>query len=484
MAYMRDSSGRRLDSFAVAGKPGVRKAFLVLSSPNNGTTATQDIAQRTLARLPFGTTRWRIGFRNANLLANGVAYTTPVAITGIYAGAPVEDGTAFATGGRWRGNATSLSSVSGPLAVPVDGTRVWSDWITAEPSQFAEYTSKVISWGLTAASAGANPAIGYGDQGQMFTYAGNANASVAAPSGVAPTTRCYLDIVIEYEFAGSGQIGLVVGDSNGAGLSPTAPSLFPTAGVGQMHFESWPGAVGEMTRAAVVNLSTPSAQADHFSEPTKPELWSRLTLSGVQFDFAVVALGTNGLSSNPSTMQQGWANIVNNLTSRLRTLGIKRIYWADIPPRTLTAQRSTLAAALSAGATSIQLATQPVFNDSQTTIVIGSDTTAEVASVTSTTPTGTGPYTYMLTAGLANAHASGDTVAVGTEAARLVQSAYLRQLPLSGAFVSFQRVLEESPGSATIHPHYRASDGLHFTRSAHQALARAVVASFAGEKIT
>ncbi len=55
--------GRRM----FVGKPATRKAFLPCTAPN-ATTAdgNADLTHRTLLLLPFGVTRWRIGFLNHN----------------------------------------------------------------------------------------------------------------------------------------------------------------------------------------------------------------------------------------------------------------------------------------------------------------------------------------------------------------------------------------------------------------------------------
>lgn len=471
MAYMKDITGQRLDEVQVLRSPTARKAFLAISAPNLSNTAAFDYAYRTMARLPFATSRWRIGFANRNLRSTGTL-TTPVSITGVFTGTPVF-GTTSASGARWTGACTgTLTSVSGALTVPVDSSVVWSSWITDAGQQFAALTDKVIGWGHSNANTGTG--VAYGDSTQFYRAAGNGNAGNATLTSPTLTTQGLLDIVIEYEMASTGQIALAVGDSNTIGYTPSAPPLFPSAGAGALPHEAWPGVAGELGGFAAVNIAVGSTTLTEFAT-TYPRLWDRLNLASVPFDFAVICLGTNGLSD--ANLSQFVTDFLA-INAKLRTLGIKRIFWTDIPPRALTAQFSTLSSAASAGATTFQTATALTLSGTNS-VTIGSGTNAE--DVVTSAPSGSGPYTYTVAASgtLANAHALGESVSSSSERARRRQNAWLRNLPDSiSGLIPFERALESYPESPSADPRLVASDALHFLRGA--GAQRAATAALSG----
>lgn len=447
-------------SAAYVGKPPTRKAFQTLAAPNlSSATAAFDYAYRTMLKLPVATSRWRIGFSNRNLRSATIP-TAPVTITGVFVGEPVF-ATSWASGARWAGAcADALTQVSDDLTVPTDGTFVWSDWITDEAAQFAPLVEKVIGWGHSNPASGSG--VGYGDSVQYYRAAGNGNAGNATLAGATLTLQSLGDIVIEYEFAGPSQIGLFIGDSNTIGYTPSAPQLFPSAGAGALPHENWPGVAAELGGFVAVNIAVGSALPVDFASAL-PYLWTRVDLESVDIDFAVVSLGTNGLAGGDANFGL-FVSYVLAINAQLRALGIDRIFWADIPPRSLTSGYSTVAVAASAAATTIQVASTLTL-DSTNTLLIGSGPNAEIVTVSSG-PTGSGPYTYTVSA-LANAHAAGEHVTSSTETARRRQNIWLRNLPdgISG-IIPFEVALEASPGSPNADPRYVASDLLHFQRGA------------------
>ena len=457
---------------AYVGKPATRKAFQTLAAPNSSSaTAAFDYAYRTMLKLPVATSRWRIGFSNRNLRSATIP-TAPVTITGVFVGEPVFS-TAWADGARWKGACTdALTQVSEDLTVPTDGTFVWSDWITDEADQFAPLVEKVIGWGHSNPASGSG--IGYGNSIQYYRAAGNGNAGNATLAGATLTLQSLGDIVIEYEFAGPSQIGLFIGDSNTIGYTPSAPQLFPSAGEGALAHENWPGVAAELGGFVAVNIAVGSALPVDFASAL-PYLWTRVDLESVEIDFAVVSLGTNGLAGGDANFAL-FASYVLAINAQLRALGIERIFWTDIPPRSLTSGYSTVAVAASAAATTIQVASTLTL-DSTNTLLIGSGPNAEIVTVSSG-PTGSGPYTYTISA-LANAHAVGEHVTSSTETARRRQNIWLRNLPdgISG-IIPFEVALEASPGSPNADPRYIASDLLHFQRGAGSL--RAATAALSG----
>jgi hypothetical protein len=464
---------------AYVAKPGSRNSFMVLNAPvSTGGPAATDYAYRTVVRLPVTTARWRIGFANRNL-RSATTLTSPCTITGVYMGTPVY-GTTGTTGARWEGAATgAMTQVATSFAMPTDGTVGWSAWIEAGANQFQPFTEKVIGWGQTTANSGNG--FGYTSTSyQAYRASGqSANAGNATLTGVAATTQIYFDIFIEYELVTAGQVGLFIGDSNTAGVTTSPPSLFPSAGTGGLAHESWPSVAGELGTFAAINLGVGSAELVDFAT-TYPGLWTRVDLTAINIDFAVVSLGTNGLSSSPGNFTNS-VTYIRAINTKLRTLGIKRIYWTDITPRGLTASVTPLTAGMSAGATTFQTGATLTFDDGQSQVVIGTDTSAEYLAVTSTTPTGSGPYTYTLTSACANAHVTGELVSGGKEAARRRLNAFWRNLPdgISGV-IGFEQAFEASPLSALSDPRLVCADGLHFQRgAAMQRAAQTVIAGVA-----
>lgn len=465
-------------------KPTARRGYLPLASPLSSAAAgAVDLSFRTIARLGARTGRWRIGFANRNLRSNTV-HTTPCTISGVFIGTPVY-GTTSAGGSRWTGAATAaMTAVSGSLTVPTDGSTAYTNWITDASSQFDPFVEKVIGWGHTSTNSG----NGYGQNStgyQAYFATGSSQAGNATLTSPSLNTVMYLDIIIEYEFATPGQIGLFVGDSNTFGVGTSAPALFPGSGVGTLPHEAWPNVAAEIAGFSAINLGVGGALLADFAT-TYPGMWTRMDLSAVPIDFAVVSLGTNGLSSSQANFDT-FTGYIRSINSKIRSYGVKRIYWTDITPRGLAPQTSTLAASTAAGATTFQTAAQLVFDDGAANVVIGSDTTAEFVTVASTTPTGSGPYTYTVASSgtLANAHASGDAVTCGREAARRRLNAWLRNMPdgISGV-IPFESVFEASPLSPNADPRLVCSDALHFVRGAGMARAAQAVVSGVQPKLS
>jgi hypothetical protein len=474
MAYMRDSAGRRLDSFEVVGKPLTRKAYMPVTAPNTTNAASVlDIWQRTMVRFPYAVKRYRIGFANVNLRSTATL-TTPATITGVFRGLPLYD-TASSGGSRWLGQcAAALTSISGALTVPVDGTRVWTAWDTTD---IPANTDTVFSMGLTTPATGNGIAGGNGYQGIYGTGSANAaNATVTSPQTLASALR--LDIVIEYEFEDSVQIGLFIGDSNTVNYG-TAPQGVTNSGASALPTEAWPVLAGGLAGFAAVNISVGSATTDDYATAL-PGLWTRVDLPSVDFDFAVVSLGTNGLSTGLS----GFLAAFKTVNDKLRNdYGIQKIYWTTITPRAYpdgayssggTIIQGTLTADAVAGATSLSCTYAPANG----LLTIGNGYTMEDVTVSGTS--GTGPYTVTTTA-TANAHYAGEMATRDLERTRQYVNAYLRNLPygITGAF-DFEKLLESAPSSNKMDPRYAASDWLHTTRGA--ALEKAKLVAMAGAK--
>lgn len=475
MAYMRDSAGRRLDSFEVVGKPLTRKAYMPVTAPNatNGASVL-DIWQRTMVRFPYAVKRYRLGFANVNLRSTATL-TTPATITGVFRGTPLYD-PATSGGSRWLGQcAAALTSISGELTVPVDRSRVWTAW---DETEIPANTDTVFSLGLTTPATGTGIAGGNGYQGIYGAGAANAgNATVSSPQTLASALR--LDIVIEYEFEESIQIGLFVGDSNTINYS-TAPQGVTNSGPAALPHEAWPVLAGGMAGFAAVNIGVGSATTDDFATAL-PYLWTRVDLPSVDFDFAIVSLGTNGLSTGLS----GFLAAFKLVNDKLRNdYGITKIYWTTISPRAYpsgsytsggTVIQGTLSAACSAGATSLSCSYSPANG----LLTVGNGFVMEDVTVSGVS--GTGPYTVTTTA-TANAHVAGEPVMGDLERSRQYINMYIRNMPygITGIF-DFEKLLESAPNSNMLDPRFASSDWLHTTRGA--ALEKAKVVAMAGSKV-
>lgn len=478
MAYMKDASGRRLDSINVPstaeiiGKPGNRIAPAPLSAPNAVAPASAvDLTQRTLFKLPFRAGRWRIGFRNQSLRST-TPLTTPCTITSIWTGDPVR-ATTSTSGSRWVGaTSAALTQVQGTaLTVPTDGTRVWSNWITNNP--FLTNKEKVISWGLTSTNTGTGIASGNSFQGVLAQGAGNAgNATLSGVTLSANSIR--LDVVLEYEFAEAVRVGLFIGDSNTVTYGPTPPTM-PGGGESCLPHESWPMVAGAMGGFAAVNLGVGSTSTVEW-ESTLPALWDRLT-PGLVPDFAVASIGTNDLGTSLTY----YIGNIQNLNTKIRAMGTQSIWWTTITPRCFpngaytnggTRIAGYIGADIPAGATSVQLSYPPANG----AMLLGTGGTME--DVTVSAVTGTGPYTATISA-TTHAHSAGETGVQGDERLRLYKNNFLRQAPdgILGVF-DFEKLLESKPGSFTCDTRYVSStDWLHFYRNVAVPKASMVVSS-------
>ena len=465
------------------GKPPTRVAAQPLTAPNATKAASaQDVTQRELHRFPFAVPRWRIGFRNMQMRSSTIP-TTPCAITGVWVGPPAY-ATTSTSGNRWVGDfAVSPTQVCGSLTVPVDGSRVWSDWITTAP--WETNAERVLSWGMTSTNSGTGIAGGNSTQGVKRAGASNASATTLTGQTVG-NDQVYLDVVIEYEYAESVQSGLFIGDSNTLSYMASAPQGISAGQAGCAMCESWPALAGAMGGFAATNLgvgsttmlnwdptnaSTASADATYF-----PQLWDRIP-TAAQYEFAVVSLGTNNLGAGltPFVAQ------VQNIDAKIRSMGIDTIWWTTITPRCYpdgaytsggTPLAGYLAANAAAGATSISVTTPLVAG----TTLVGLATTMEDVTVTSVA--GSGPYTLSISGGLASAHYAGEPVSQGNERLRRYFNAHLRNLPdgIAGC-IDFERLVERTPQAYDCDARLVCSDYLHFHRGANIEKARAVVSA-------
>ena len=459
MAYMKDSTGVRLDTIKVQNKPGTKRVTTALTAPNATTAAAAvDRTQRTMWMVPVATTRWRLRFANRNLL-NNTALTTPCTITGLWAGNPLLQ-TSGTTTTRWNGDfsAAPTQVVTGSLSVPVDGTDAVTAWVTDPAQQFTPHTAKLLSWGITSLNSGTGIASGNSYQGVYLTGAANAGNTTIA--GTMNAQAIYLDVRVEYEFEGTNPIVMHVTDSLGVGYGDGTQG-YSSPGIASLPYEAPPVAAGLMGNYCVVNLGVGSATTGTFISPTAYG-WTRADMATTVPDAAVVQLGTNSLGAAYST------NAINLNThfETIRALGIKKIYIVTLTPRGLTANAGTLGADAAAGATSITSS----FNPGNVAILIGSGMNQEQVTVSASS--GTGPYTLTVSA-LANAHTSGENIVSGNELNRRRLNTWIRNVPygITGV-IDLERVVEASPESVYADQRIISADQLHFLRGGYQRIAQ------------
>lgn len=487
MAYMKDSSGRRLDSIKVVAKPGIRTPTMMLTAPNALSSASAlNLLQRTMTSLTVDSVRWRIGFRNLNLRDN-VVPTTPATIEGVYVGEP-----AFATsstsGARWAGDCkATMTQVSGNLTVPVNGARVWSSWITSEATQFVKGAEKVIGWKLNTTNTGTGIVRGNGYQGMSASGATNA-ADVAAVTGkTVGANQLYLDVAIEYEFTdATNVVAFGPGDSNMVGFT-AAPQGITAAGEGALPHESWPQVAAAMGGFVAVNLGVGSSTTANWDPTSRapvsssvdyfPQLWDRL--GSVDIDAFVVSIGTNGLGES-----------LNAFVARMQAIHTKiraehgnvPIWWTTIPPRCYpdgsydgvsAPVAGTLAANIAVGATTLTTQFSPAVGTAN--LLLGLGPNMEDVNVVSVTGPSSGLYTVTISA-TTKAHYTGEPLSQGDERLRRYRNNFIRNKPdgIAGVF-DFERLLESAPGSPTLDPRYANADWLHHFRSAGALKASQVV---------
>ena len=465
------------------GKPPTKVACTPLTAPNAaGAAGTLNLVQRELLKYPFEVLRWRIGFRNVDLRST-TNLTTPCTITGIWTGAPAYAVTS-SSGNRWVGQMTGAGQqVSGPLTVPIDGSRVWSGWI--EDSPFAPDIEKVLSWGITSVNTGTGMARGNSTQG--VSAAGATNAPNATITGVTVgNNQVYMDVVVEFEYAESIKCGLFIGDSNTITYSATAPAAISGGTAGALPSETWPQIAGAMGGFASINLGVGSSTTANWDDTARAplssatdyfdRLWDRIP-AGAEIDFAVVSLGTNGLGESTTT----FVPRVVAINAKLKAMGVRTIWWTTITPRCWpngsydggsTKVAGYLMADAAVGATTISTSFSPA-TGSTNLLLVGLGANLEDVQINSVT--GSGPYTCTLNAPLVNAHFADETLSQGNERQRRYYNNFLRNLPGGVGLFDFEQALERKPGAFDCDPRYVCGDYLHFYRGASIIKASTVV---------
>lgn len=443
----------------VDGTPNTRRSTLVLSAPNTTVASGSaiDYAQRVQVLLPVKTTRWRFRIANRNILA-GTSLTSALVCTDMYLGAPAASAT-YVAGGRWSGSFVSApAKVLSGFSVPTDGSDYVSPWVTDSSKQFQPYEAAMLSYGLTAATGGTGYARGASEQ-WAFKVGGSAEfASTTLAAATVGRSGNWGDVRIEYEYTEDVPIVAVVGTSLDWGYGDGDMTTLQN---GCLAHEAWPVAAGLQGRFVAINLAIPSAVAANFGAANLSS-FTRVDWATTVPDVAVVAGFTNDVgASRFSTM-----TAILTTVAVLKSLGVKRIVLATLPPRgdIITGTVGSLAAAASSGATSVS---STISVASGQGFQIGTGRTQQVVATTGA-PTGSGPYTIPVPA-LSAAHASGEVVYSGSELNRRQINDFIRQVPQGvHRVLDFDRELAATPGASVMDPNYASADTLHILRAGAQ----------------
>lgn len=317
MAYMKDTAGVRLDTLAVGDVVNKVKRTKTALFSFGGTRTTGTTDSDANVRLPFTlpvrTKRWRAHFVNKDLRVN-TNYGT-VALTGGWVGKHAVATTAL-TGGRLPTYKFTPGSAAQDIASAslTGGNEYVSAWVTDPARQIQPFTEYLLSYGMTCTAAQTN--VYQNSRGAIVSGASHANED--APTTIpAATSNTPLGVWIEYDFDGSEQVGLYIGDSIADGY---------TAANG--YLGQWPHLAAHRLGGVCVNSSFAGGQAAHWATPSDLK---HTRLTSLDIDYAVIALGTNDIAISHvyQLLRDDWLTISDWLRG---TLGVTRIFGVTVLP--------------------------------------------------------------------------------------------------------------------------------------------------------
>ena len=306
------------------------------AAPLNG-----DVCQRYGFTIPSTggapITRFRFRLRNSNLKAN-TNQSGNVTLGAFAIGIPNTPEAA------WAGDFTTAPTtvLAAPGAVNVGTVEYVSPWIS--PSTFTLTPNKFygLTYGLTTGGTSLNFSYTPG-----WSWAGTGSAAAAlaaaAPGTTAQPFLQYLDLRMEYEFAGTAQLGFIIGASFESGYLNTLTT--PIAAVGHMGPDNtWSQQAGlrlghHMMNGGVGGSTATAAAGSPAFASTANLAWTRFfspesgnaTYASTP-DYAVISLVTNdaGAATTQPTLAQYQTAILGIITN-LQALGIQRIYLCTNP---------------------------------------------------------------------------------------------------------------------------------------------------------
>ena len=313
-----------------ASPANTRRSTLSFGAPTVApTSGWQDICSRVSFTLPVTPTRCRLRITNSSVLA-GTTTSQSVAITGVYWGTPA------GSEATWAGDFTATPTTIAGLNTTQDlSTELVTSWFTPPASAVAN-AFQAISIGYTSANdskvniAGAPGWTWHGATGVgCSTAAGNA----AAPGvGTSSPRLLPFDVRMEFEYVGSNEIGLFIGDSLYQGY---IASTGTAAAVGKMGVDdSWPQMAANRMGALAINAGVDGAKTSDFTSSSSLT-WTRFDLATCVPDFAAIGLGINEIGN--TQYFPDYQSRILTIIANCQTAGIKRIYLTTISPYTAPA---------------------------------------------------------------------------------------------------------------------------------------------------
>ena len=329
------------------------------------TSGWQDICSRVSFTLPVTPTRCRLRITNSNVLT-GTTTSQSVAITGVYWGTPA------GSEATWAGDfAATPTTIAGLNTTQDLSTELVTSWFTPPASAVAN-AFQAISIGYTVANdskVNLVAAPGWTWHGATGVGCSTAAGNAAAPGvGTSSPRLLPFDVRMEFEYVGSNEIGLFIGDSLYLGFI----SAYGTASaVGKMGVDdSWPQMAANRMGALAINAGVNSAKTSDFTSSSSLA-WTRFDLATCVPDFAVIGLGINEIQN--TQYFPDYQSRILTIIANCKAAGIKRIYLTTISPYT-------------APASSVQATQAGIIKTGQGPGSLGSVTI--VGPVTSTTPQG------------------------------------------------------------------------------------------------
>ena len=311
-----------------------RRAVLAMGGDGDAgavTPANGDVCQRYGFTVPStggaAVSRFRFRIRNSNVKSNTTTNGT-VNLGALAIGVPN-----VAAETVWAGDFTAVPTpvIPAPGLTELGTSEYVSAWVA--PSTFALTPGKFLGLTMaftltgTAGSVGSSPTPGWSWAG---TGSAAANLLAAVPGTTPQPYLQYLDVRMEYEFAGTNEVGFFVGDSLTDGFLQTQTAA---SALGHMGPDNcWPQQAAlrlghHALNGGVGGIGTGGWIA---ATPSTNLAWSRFLApesGGTSFastpDYAVIVLNVNDNSAlSLATFQSNYQTII----ARLQALGITRIY--------------------------------------------------------------------------------------------------------------------------------------------------------------
>jgi lysophospholipase L1-like esterase len=284
-------------------------------------------------RLPFelgvDATAFRVHVRNWEFDAEE-PLGAPVTVSSIWVGEHLVTGADGMTG-QFAGPPTA---VGGTANLPAEGAV--TDWVDTDVAELRAGMPYLLSIGFSAAASSTLATV----PGLSWLSVGDGAAATAGDAGAAPAVSgalSYLDVWIEYEFAGDAPVLLAIGHSlNAPGNTQT--DAHPTRG----ELTAWPQQWALSNDAVAISLAAPGSQTPLFAQGT--EVWREFGAPAeLEPDLVSVWAASNDIARGRplADIQRDWGAIV----TRVRTLWPEaRIMAVTEPPRRLDAERERVRA--------------------------------------------------------------------------------------------------------------------------------------------